>query len=87
MSEAIVKEVMLGLRSGKDGLNFASPPSFLEARIAALGSLDEKRAAVAALASLGYVLAEQQKAPAASRTLMTVVDRISQRISAQESGR
>ncbi len=87
MSQAIVKEVMLGLRSGEEGLSFATPPNFLEPRIAALGSLDEKHAAIAALASLGYVLAEQQKSPAASRTLMAVVDKISQRIAAKESGR
>lgn len=79
-AETILKEVMLKLKQGPNGMAFETAPTFLERRVESLPTVDEQRAAVASLASLGFVLKTQQDSPDASRVLMAVVDRIAKRL-------
>lgn len=82
--DTILNQVLFGLRQGPDGLFFAVPLDFLETRLADLPSDEERQATVATLASLGFTL-HQQKNEAASRALMTVVDRVTRSLQEKTS--
>jgi hypothetical protein len=82
-AEAILRDVLVELRQGPNGLYFVSPPNFVEQRIESLETVAEQRAAVASLSSLGFTLAREQQSPLASKELMTCVDRVTKKLQSE----